>query len=168
MAKPGFDLNSFVSANMDYSRGYTFYATVQKGGFEGHRHLVKSSTLPASTIGVSEVNWQGNKYKIGNTQEFTEFTISYNVDITDDIRKKYLEWMRDGIHNVETNIHGDPKGYMFDITLEHLSHRTGDVILTYKLIQAWPSSITAMTLDYGSKEVATFDVSFQYQYFTTE
>jgi hypothetical protein len=165
----GFSLDDFMSKNRDFARGYTFYAQIRGGGLDSDdiKYLVKASSLPASTIPVAEVNWQGNKYKLGTTQEFQEFTITYNVDPDDDIRKRFLEWERN-IHSPVTNIHGDPNAYMADIELNHLSHRDGSIIMTYFLIQAWPTGVGALTLDYGTKEVAYFDVTFAYQYHTTD
>jgi len=169
MAKAGFNLDAFMAANADYARGYTFYINVASTWLENEhqRFLVKSSSLPASTITPAEVNWQGNIYKIGTTQEFAEFTVMYSVDVNDTLRKNYEDWMK-FIHDAETNEHGDPLEYMVDIDLEHISHTTGDLIMTYKLIKAWPSLVGEMALDYASKEVATFDVTFTYQYHTHE
>jgi hypothetical protein len=159
----GFDLNSFIGENRDFARGYTFYATV--AGHEEHTKLVKSTRLPTSTIPVAEVNWQGNKYKLGTTQEYSEFTITYNVDPEDEVRKFYLQWV-EGIHNVRNNLHGDagPGGYMRNLILRHISHRSGATIMRYVLWYAWPSSIGELSLDYGTKEIASFDVTFNYQY----
>jgi len=165
MAKAGFNLDAFIGANADYARGYTFYINVTSEWVtnEQQRFLVKSSTLPASTIAPAEVNWQGNAYKIGTTQEFAEFTVTYSVDIQDKIMLDYDKWVK-YIHNPEDNKHGDPVRYMVDVELEHISHTTGDTLMTYKLIKAWPSNLGEMALDYASKETATFDVTFTYQY----
>lgn len=169
MAKSGFNLDAFISANADYARGYTFYINVQSGwvASEQQRFLVKSSVLPAATVTPAEVNWQGNAYKIGTTQEYAEFTVNYNVDVNDTIRKGYEEWVK-YIHDPSTNSHGDPNQYMVDVELDHISHASGDLIMKYVLVKAWPSNIGEMTLDYASKETATFSVTFTYQYHLTE
>jgi len=160
----GFSLDSFIGENRDFARGYTFYILVPVlGGEEFSKRLVKSSRLPTSTIPIAEVNWQGNKYKLGTTQEYSEFTVTYNVDPQDEIRRAFLEWVS-SIHRVSDNIHGDPTTYMRDITLYHIGHRDGSVIMEYKLAYAWPSNIGELSLDYGTKEVASFDVTFNYQW----
>lgn len=162
----GFNLDGFIGENADFARGYTFYITLANAPYvasEKQKYLVRSSTLPASTITAAEVNWQGNVYKIGTTQEFAEWTVTYTCDWLDDIRRNYELWVKD-IHNVQNNFHGDPKAYMADVELAHLSHQDGQSIMKYKLIKAWPSLVGEMTLDYASKEVATFDVTFTYQY----
>ena len=160
-----FNLSDFMNNNKDFSRSYTFYADVPLDGFTGdeQRYLVRNTSLPASTITPLETNWQGNIYKMGSTQEFTDFTITYSVDVQDKIRDAYLLWMSQ-IHEPATNAHGLPLTYMRDITLTHLNHIDGSDLMQYKLIGAWPSMIGELMLDYSSKEIASFDVTFTYQY----
>lgn len=164
-----FDLNAFMGQNHDFARGYTFYAWVTGGvGMTpDHQYLVKSSKLPATAIDAAELNWQGNKYKIGTTQTFTDFTISYVVDTEDALRKSYVEWMTQ-IHNPETNMHGfvggESGGYLGVVHLQHLSHVNASTIMEYELRGAWPTSVGELSLDYSSKEMATFDVTFAYQF----
>ena len=50
---------------------------------------------------------------------------------------------------------------MVDQEVWHLNAQ-GDPIMKYKLISAWPNTIGEMSLDYSSKEVATFDVTLKY------
>ncbi len=159
----GFSLDEFMGANADFARGYTFYVVINGMGFtDKEKFLVKSSSLPVGTITPIETNWQGNIYKLGGTQEFTDFTVSFNVDLKGDIRVKFSDW-QESIHDAESNVHGDPSKYMVDITIYYLSHIDGSVITEYELIKAWPTNVGELALDYTSKEIATFDVTFAYQ-----
>jgi len=162
-----FSLSGFISnqSNQDFARGYTFYIMFDSIDYldASDRFLVKSSSLPASQLGVTETNWQGNIYKLATTNEYSDFTVEFNVDPKDYIRYNLLNWV-DKIHEVKTNIHGTPKEYMQNIRLEHLDHTSGSPILTYTLWKAFPTNVGEMTLDYGSKEVATFSVTFAYQW----
>jgi len=168
-----FNLASFISnqTDHDFSRGYVFYVAFEDNPYintgEKGRYLVRSSSLPASQMGVTEANWQGNVYKLGTTNEYSDFTIDFNVDIEDDIRRDFLKW-NDVIHEVRDNMHGSPLQYMWTVTLEHLSHTTGEPIMTYKLHMAFPTNIGEMTLDYSAKEIAQFSVTFAYQWHTYE
>lgn len=165
-----FNLQSYISTAKDFSRGYVFYASVSGGGFASNnedKYFVRSSSLPASAIEQATTNWQGNAYKLGTTNTYADFTITYNVDINDNLRERYEEWNR-SIHDVQTNNHGMLNGlnvgYLGEVFLEHLSHRDGSIIMTYKLVGAWPSSIGELALDYATKDVAQFTVTFTYQY----
>jgi hypothetical protein len=170
MAK--FNLEGFISnqESRDFARGYTFYVAFEDSNIsvgEKGRYLVKSSTLPAEQIEQTVANWQGNEYKIATTSTYSDFNVDFNVDIEDKIRIDFLKWKRD-IHNIKNNKHGHPENYMKTITLEHIDHRTGDTILVYKLHKVWPSNIGEITLDYSAKELATFSVTFAYQWHETD
>jgi len=162
-----FSLDQLVSEYNDFARSYLFELVLPTGkNFKpNHTYLVKSTALPTSTMGIIEADFQGNKYKLAGTQEFSDFTVSFRSDIADDIRKLFLTWMNDFTHNPEDNVHGSPLDYMEDITLKH-KDGLGSTILTYNLIKAFPSVIGEITLDYGNKEIASFDVTFAYQYHT--
>ncbi len=173
----GFALQDFMSKGRDFSRGYLFYVSItpEGGGPYGPeeiKYLVKSTNLPSSTITVAETNWQGNTYKLGTTQEFSDWTVSFLCDPNDDIRKTFFNWSTK-THNVETNIHGAPgigtDGYLREIKVTHIHHNMDSVpIMGYKLIGAWPSVVGELSLDYSAKDMATFDVTFQYQYHVSE
>jgi len=169
-------LQNFMSNNQDFARGYVFYVFITPFGAGGTsqdqiKYLVKSSNLPSSSITVAETNWQGNVYKLGTTQEFSDWTVSFLVDPDDAIRRTFVEWSR-LIHDPESNYHGNPgngnSGYLQDIRVMHLKHYFGTPNMEYKLIGAWPSVVGEMSLDYGAKDMATFDVTFQYQYHTIQ
>jgi len=168
-----FNLSSFISNQngQDFARGYVFYVAFEDCPYittgEKGRYLVKSSSLPAEQLGQAVANWQGNEYKIATTSEYTDFTVDFNVDPDDSIRTDFVNWKK-AAHDVRDNTHGIPPQYMWTITLEHLSHVTGDPVLTYKLQMAWPSNVGELTLDYSAKEIATFSVTFAYQWHTVE
>jgi hypothetical protein len=172
-ATTSFDLRSFMSKNKDFARGYTFYATISNAPIAGlnesdKRYLVKTSSLPVGTVNPIETNWQGNKYKLGGVQEFTDFTIGFNIDPKkDNVRTQFVQW-QNIVHNPQTNMHGNPDEYMADLKLEHLSHLDGSIIAVYQLIKAWPTTVSEVSLDYAGAEVATFDVTFAYQYHTID
>jgi len=161
-----FGLNGFMSMYDDYSRAYLFQCKIHHLGgkyfIQDHEYLVKSTKLPETTIGELETDWQGNKYKIASTEEYADFTVSFKMDKYDDIRYRFTDWARD-IHDTESGTHGNPMDYMSDITLKHLSGN-GSPIMIYTLVGAWPKSIGEVSLDYSSKEIASFDVTFTYQY----
>lgn len=162
----GFNLTEFMSNSRDFARAYLFEADIKKFGKDGHGMYVKSTKLPEHTIGEIETDFQGNKYKIASTSEVQDFSISFNSDVEDQLRNKFVTWMLE-IHNPATNLHGTPgnmgSGYFSDIILKHLNGQ-GNAIMIYGLHGAWPKSIGELTLDYSTKEIATFDVTFSYQY----
>ena len=161
----GFNLDSMVGKYKDFARGYLFYAKVTgKGGTfdKDHPYLVNSTTLPAQSIEPITTNWQGNEYKIGGTNTFSDFTISFKSDTNQSLRTSFLQWMK-LIHDPSSNVHGKPMDYFGQVDLTQLDVE-GKPIMSYSLINAWPSGVGEVTLDYGTKELSTFDVTFSYQY----
>ena len=169
---PGFHVNDLKSNTTTYARGYLFYVTFTSAPPAGDLtsdptpYLVRSSSLPESTIDPIEVPWQGQMYKIGSTHTFAEWTCTFNTDISANIRRNFLTWMQ-SIHNPATNVQGAPADYQGEANLELLDTQ-GNPIMTYTLHQLWPSSIGALELAHDSKDVAQFDVTFNYNWHTYE
>jgi len=162
----GFKLDDMIGKYKDFARGYLFYAQVSPpGGIalqSEHPYLVKSTTLPKQTIEVAEVDWQGNKYKFGKNTTFDTLTIVFRSDVQQNLRREFLTWMKK-IHDPVSNEHGTPSSYLGTIDLTQLDGK-GEPIMSYKLVNAFPSDIAEVTLDYSSKEISEFAVTITYQY----
>jgi hypothetical protein len=151
----------------DFARNYLFYARINYTGFsQDDSYLVSAASLPVHTIDPVETNWQGAKYKIATTHNFAEYSITFKADPSQDLRRKFASWT-EKIHNPLNNIHGLPANYFGSLDLSQINGQ-GEPIMSYKFVGAWPSSIAEVTLDYGSKELTTFAVTFQYQYFVVD
>jgi hypothetical protein len=162
----GFRLDDMIGKYKDFARGYLFYAQVTTPAGVAiqadHPYLVKSTTLPKQTIEQSEVDWQGNKYKFGNTSTFDAITVTFRSDVAQELRREFLRWMQ-VIHDPVSNIHGNPANYFGQVDLTQLDGQ-GNPIMSYKLVNAWPNDVAEIGLDYGTKEPSEFAVSFTYQY----
>lgn len=162
----GFNLDSMIGAYKDFARGYLFYARVTSPGSaaldQNHPYLVQSTTLPAQSIEPITTNWQGNEYKIGGTNTFSDFTITFKSDTDQDLRTKFLQWVK-AVHDPVSNKHGKPNEYFGQVDLTQIDVN-GEKVMSYSLINAWPSGVGEISLDYSNKEISTFDVTFTYQY----
>jgi hypothetical protein len=169
----GFNLDDLMGQYKDYARSYLFYCKVLAAPVGAlvsmeHHYLVNSTQLPQQNIDQADVNWQGNIYKLATTNTFDDFTVTFRSDAAHDLRRNFLSWMSQ-IHNPVDNVHGDPGqgGYFGTVSLDQLD-KEGSPIMTYTLIGAWPKIVGELSLAYDSKEVATFDVTFAYQYHTVD
>jgi len=161
----GFKIDDFIGAYSDFSRGYLFYARISNSPVEilkDHPYLVNTASLPTQTIEAITTKWQGAEYKFGGTNTFAEFTINFKSDTANALRTNFLEWMNK-IHDPVSNAHGVPSDYFGQVDLTQLDS-DGNSIMNYSLHRAWPSSISEISLDYGNKEISSFDVVFTYQY----
>lgn len=126
-------------------------------------YLVKAASLPQSDIEEITTSWIGQQYKMASRRTTGDWTVTFVVDNDGKILKRFWDW-QNIIHNPEANIYGKPVTYMADQEIHLLGFDTGATICVYKLYGAWPKSIGQVQLDYGTNEVAQFDVTFSYQY----
>lgn len=160
----GFRLDDMIGKYKDFARGYLFYANVT-GPVPidaDHPYLVNAANLPAQSIEPITTNWQGNEYKIGGTNTFAEFTLTFKADVGQDLRTSFLQWMQQ-VHDPVSNVHGIPSDYFGTVMLTQINTQ-GEAVMSYNLVNAWPSGVGEVSLDYGNKEISTFDVTFTYQY----
>ena len=161
-----FDINSFKANFQDRARGYLFYIMLNIPGAslstDQTRFLVKSSAVPESTIDVAEISWQGMVYKLPTTHTYSDWTVTFAVDSSQDLYNDFMNWQK-MIHDPKTNIQGSPESYMQDQEV-WLLDTSGQVSKRIKLVNAWPSGLGEVTLDYSSKETQEFAVTFTYMY----
>lgn len=160
----GFKLDDMIGKYKDFARGYLFYARVSSPtGISGdHPYLVSAASLPVQTIEAMNTAWQGNQYNFGGVNTFTAYTLTFKSDINQGLRNEFLRWMQK-IHDPVSNIHGYPGDYFGTVQITQLNTK-GEGIMSYELVNAFPTDISEIGLDYSSKEVSTFTVSFTYQY----
>jgi hypothetical protein len=166
-----FDIEAFRSSFKGGAKSYLFYyipnmpAGITDLTRDDVTYLVRTTALPETTLEETIVNWQGMDFKFPAKSTFADFTVTFNVDVEAKVRKMFEEWTK-LIHNPETNVYGSLEEIMRDQTLRLLDY-SGNSIMEYKLMYAWPKTIGAVTLDYASTETAQFDVTFSYIYHKT-
>lgn len=165
---PEFDIQSFKSNFEGGARSYLFYYYPNIPGSQlGERasYLVKSSILPGVTLEEHNLSWQGHAFKFAGKHTFNDWTIDFNVDKDAKIRLDFENWVRNYIHNPETNEYGSLSDYMMDQNLELLGYN-GQYILQYTLHNCWPKSVADVTVDYTSADVASFQVTFSFTHYS--
>ena len=162
---PQFNLDAFLSNFKGGTRANWFYflPTFPFGGnAEQTSYLVRSTTTPSVTYEEMIASWQGFDAKYAGRKTYEQFTVTFNTDINADVYKSYNRWS-DQIRNSETGAYTLPDAYFGDQVLQLLNN-IGAPIMTYTLIDAWPSLVGGAALDYQNGETLQFDVTFSYQY----
>ena len=79
----------------------------------------------------------------------------------------FRSW-QSGIQNYNTtNGRTNPTDYQVDLQVHQLD-RNGAIIKTYKFVDAFPTAISAIGLDYEQQNaIEQFDVEFTYNFFTS-
>lgn len=173
----GIRIVDLKSATGDYARAYLFNVWFTRAPVDitwstdkMTTYLVRSSSLPEETIEALEIPYQGQIQKIGTTHTYSEWTVTFNVDINASVRKKFVQWQR-MIHDPVTNAHNIPSNYYGAAKVSLLSGITGQAevpVITYTLNDIWPSSIGALEVAQDNKEVAQFEVTFTYNWHEVE
>ena len=132
--------------------------------------LCKTTSIPTSTIGPISIPFMGRDIKIAGDRTFTEWSTTIINDEDFHIRNVLEQWMnkikshttiRQDVSNVTTN------SYKKDITLSQLS-KNGGVIKKYKFMNAFPSTLTEIALDFGSSDIEEYTCTWNYDWWETE
>lgn len=128
--------------------------------------LVKTASLPGRTIGNIELNWQGMKYNIAGDPTFDEITFTFINHYEFNLRR-YFETWQEAIAQMSTNERSQPQKYKSDvIQMQQLGRTQADILATYKLFGAYPTSVAAVDLSMESNDQAEeVSVTMKYDYF---
>lgn len=147
----------------------TFPSYVTLGVVAGQRaqFLCKAAQLPASTVENIPVLYRGRPINFAGERTFQPWTVSIYNDTTFGIRNALEQW-QSGIQNYNTtNGRTNPTDYQVDL-LVHQLDRNGATIKTYKFVDAYPTAISAIGLDYEQQNaIEQFDVEFTFNFFTS-
>jgi len=147
----------------------SFPSYVTLGVVAGQRaqFLCKAAQLPASTIETLPVLYRGRPVNFAGERTFQPWTVTIYNDTTFGIRNALEQW-QSGIQNYNTtNGRVNPTDYQVDLNVHQLD-RNGAIIKSYKFVDAFPTTISAVGLDYEQQNaIEQFDVEFQYNFFTS-
>lgn len=148
----------------------TFPSYVGLGAIAGQRaqFLCKAAQLPASTIEVLPVLYRGRPVNFAGERTFQPWTVTIYNDTSFGIRNALEQW-QSGIQNYNTTDgRTNPSDYQVDLTVTQLD-RGGAEIKSYKFVDAMPTLIGAVALDYEQQNaIEMFDVEFTYNFFTSD
>lgn len=144
-----------------------FPSFVTLGAIEGMRaqFLCKAATLPGSTVQPIEIPYRGRIVNVAGERVFQPWAVTIYNDVTFGIRNAFEQWQAGIQRYASTNGKTHPEEYQVDLEIHQLD-RNGAPLKKYKFIDAFPSVISPIQLDYDSvSQIETFDVEFTYNYF---
>lgn len=130
--------------------------------------LCKGAQIPESTVNSIDVYYMGRQVKAAGNRVFNDVTLTFYADSEMDLRTAFERWMM-LMNSHETNIGvTNINLYKGDIEVTALN-RAGLPITKYKLIGAFPTSVTPIDLDFSTTDtIAEFSVNFALDYWQTE
>jgi hypothetical protein len=130
--------------------------------------MCKAAQLPASTIENTQILYRGRQVNFAGERSFAPWTVSIYNDTTFTIRNALERWSDGVMNNAQTNGRVNPRDYQVDL-LVHQLDRNGATVKTYKFVDAYPTAIGPIALDYDTNNaIEIFDVEFTYNYWTSD
>ena len=148
----------------------SFPAFVTAGTLIGinSQFLCKAAQLPASTIDNTQILYRGRQVNFAGERTFAPWTVTVYNDTTFAIRNALERWSDGVMNNAQTNGRTNPRDYQVDL-LVHQLDRNGATVKTYKFVDAYPTEIGPIALDYDTNnQIELFDVTFTYNYWTSD
>jgi T4-like virus tail tube protein gp19 len=145
---------------------------IPSGSPEKASFLIRSASIPASTLGQIEVPYAGRKIKVSGDRTYSDWNITVMNDEDWGLRQAFEEWHR-GINEWQGNFMippfvdaGSTAGtYKVDLAVTQFSKDGETPIAEYAFIGAFPTEIGPIQLDWETtNQIETFDVTFAYDY----
>lgn len=126
--------------------------------------LCKAASLPPSVIENIELFYRGRQVGIAGEPSFEPWNVTIYNDTDFDIRDAFERWMHLIAKYNATCGKTNPIDYQVDMEVDQLG-RCDEVLKTYKFIDVYPTRVGEIELAFDSKELETFQVTLQYNYF---
>lgn len=127
--------------------------------------LCKSASLPASIVEDITTMYRGRPVHFAGERAFQPWAISVYNDNDFLVRDALEKWHNAIINYDATRGELSPANYQVNVQVHQLT-RNGGISKTYKLVDAYPTSIGPIQLDYEqNNQIEIFDVEFTYNYF---
>ena len=140
-------------------------------------YLCEAASLPASTLGVIEIPFRGKKLKYPGDRTFDVWTVTIINDTGFSIRTPFEAWSNAIQNHSDAGGTQNPAAYMVDLTVDQFDRGDSqgvadidrsNIIKSYSLRGAWPSEVGQIELSYADDNIERFQVTFQYQYWTSD
>ena len=161
-------IDNFISNFAGGARANRFSVVVTWPGAVTHPGIadsivVSAAQLPASIVGVAQAPYMGRFIPIPGDRTFEDWTITILNDTTFAHRNAFEQWSNLILMN-RANIQGtsDYRSITATIAVNQLD-RQDNIIKTFNLLNAWPTTISAIDLAYDQNDsIETYSVTFAY------
>ena len=161
--KAGGALASLFEAELTTSKG-----TEEKAAVQDFKFLCKATTLPGDTIDTATVTYMGRGINIpSNRTAVTWATTVYN-DEGMEIRNNIESWMEQ-LNSHKTNVRAAAmtqiQSYTGTLKVKTFGKASSDrVMKSYEFMDAWPSAIGEITVDWETNDIQTYDITWEFSY----
>ncbi len=166
--------SSLTPAVESYLTRYTRVTNIKKFLSQNLGILCSDASLPTSTLATAEVkdNFMGVPQQFAHTRFYTDISYSFYIDEDYTLLKIFEGWMEYISSGANDNVDQDHRAYyrrmkypdsykcntMYINKFEKNYKRT----LRYKFVNAFPKSINAIPVQYGTADILKVTVNFNY------
>ena len=163
----GYAINDITNVLSDLARPNKYRVVIADlGGDSEVGILAKAASVPGKTVGTVEVYAQGRKVPIAGDANYDTWSCTFYIQKTFKIREDIEKWMTD-IDDYMNNLSNETTlaEYQKEIEIEQLD-RKGNVIKTFVLKNAWPTTVGEVTLGADTNDsVEELEVTFNYTHY---
>lgn len=126
----------------------------------------EQAVLPSLSISSVGVKSYGESREVVYDRNFESITLTFLVDKNMEVKTYFDKWINTVI-DPDTRNPGYYKDYIRNMSIAIQDTKDNDTYIV-KLYEAYPKTISAVTLDYNSKDVMRIQVTFNYKYHINE
>ena len=146
----------------------SFSGTEPVGSLANLQYLCRATTIPPSNITSIDVPFLGRAIKVAGDRTFEAWTTTILNDEDFQIRNTLELWMDEikshkDIKQKESSI----SGYQRDMILTQFD-KTGTASKKWTFVNAWPGSVSEISLAWDSPVIEEFTCSWNYDYWKTD
>lgn len=125
------------------------------------RFMIKTASLPASTVGLIEVPYFGRKVKYGGDRSFEDWTVTVINDEDFQIRNGLEAWSN-AINTHISNARALPQNYKSDAVVIQYG-KDGRILRQYSFQGMFPLNVSQIDLAWEQQDtIEEFQVTFAY------
>ena len=155
-------LASLFEAELTTTKGIEEASAVQDFKF-----LCKAASLPGDAIDVATVTYMGRQINIPSNRAATQWTTTIYNDEGMATRNNIESWMEQ-LNSHSTNVRATDMQRILDytgtLTVEQLPKTGGTLTKMYSFINAWPSAVGEIAVDWETNDIQTYDVTWEFSY----
>ena len=162
--KQGGALASLFEAELTTTKG-----TEDEAAVADFKFLCKATTLPGDTIDVATVTYMGRGINIPQNRAATQWVTTVYNDEGMEIRNNIESWM-EKLNSHKSNVRDSGmsqiQSYTGTLKVKTFGKASGTnrFLKTYEFIDAWPSTIAPIPVDWDTNDIQTYDVTWEYSY----
>lgn len=128
--------------------------------------MARASQLPASNMGTIVVPYFGRQVKYAGNRTFEPWTMTVVNDEDFLVRNALEDWMSSiNTHVGNINEQVTPANYKSQAQIIQYA-KGGAILREYQFNGLFPTALTAITTSWDSEEIETFDVTFEYDWWS--